>query len=220
MNPYEDVAEEMKRQSEGPKRFGKTALRLGSTVGAASFAPVLARAAPFLSSYLTEDMAIKGLSKVSPKFGSFIKSAMNAGKSFDEVRDFIGEKVQESQKSTDMSDHPVEKLAPALHQFLKQEIGKGRKPIQALAVAKVNGHGKDIEKISKKIGKNLSEMIDQLYGGEQQSQAALQPSASAQQPQSPVQAQPLQQPQTQQGPGPGQQALMAILQQINKTRGG
>src|ERR1700679_1957932 len=99
MNPYENTAREIKRQSEGPQRFAKKALTVGATAaGALSFAPLLARAAPFLSQYIPEDLALKGLSKVSPKLGKFVGDAMNSGYDFKEVKDFLGKQIEESQQ--------------------------------------------------------------------------------------------------------------------------
>jgi len=140
MNPYDKTAAEIKRQSEGPKRFAKTSAKIGGEAAllyaTASFAPILARAAPFLSEYIPQDLAIKGLSKVHPKLGEFVKKAMDTGHDFNEAKDFLGKKIQESQNQEKISPETsknakehrniIEQYSPELFQFLNDEIKKGK----------------------------------------------------------------------------------------------
>lgn len=192
------------KRNENVKSVLKTAMKVVPTGFVAS------KILPFLSEHITEDVAMKGINKVLPAAGKFLKSGMSQGLSLKSGLDFLKtelmretdqEKPIESKKTSDQSQNPIERISPALHQFLTQELGKGRKPQEALAVAKVQGHEKDIQNVSKKIGKNLFDIIDQLYGGQQvQSQAALQP-------------EPMQGQQTGQGIDP---ALLKILEQGNQ----
>ncbi len=140
MNPYDKTAAEIKRQSEGPKRFAKTSAKIGGEAAllyaTASFAPTLARAAPFLSEYIPEDLAIKGLTKIHPKLGAFVKKAMDTGHDFSEAKDFIGKQIQESQNQEEISTETtknakehrniIEQYSPELFQFLDQEVKKGK----------------------------------------------------------------------------------------------
>src|SRR5437762_1893126 len=93
------------------------------------------------------------------------------------------------------SVNPIQEISPALHKFLEFETLGGRPPVEALNLAKKQGFLKDIEKVSKTLGTRLFDIVDQVYGGHGASPS-------------------------QQSMGQGQQALMAILQQIQKTRGG
>ena len=210
MNPYDRTAQEMKRQAEGPKRALKAGVGIGATLGATSFAPVLGRVAPLLSQYIPQDLAIKGLSKISPQIGKFVKDAMESGYDFDEVKNFMGEKVQESAKS---DKNIIQQESPELHQFLDQEIKKGRNPIEAGALAQNDKRfSKIIEKLMKSHKTPWSSIIQSIFGGGETAQ--------------PQQQQVEQEPQIaqvaqggQQQPGQGQQALMAILQKINQKIG-
>jgi hypothetical protein len=70
-------------------------------------------------------LAIKGLSKINPKLGAFVQKAMDSGYDFSEIKDFIGEKIGQSQAKTTGNENIVEKYDPNLHAFVKEEIGKG-----------------------------------------------------------------------------------------------
>jgi len=209
VNPYEKTSEEMKRQSEGPKRFTKAAGSLAGTVaGAAAFAPMLARAAPFLSKYIPENLAVKGLSSISPAFGKFVSDGLERGYSFDQVKDFIGNQVSESVKSTAKDEkNLIQKESPELHQFIDEQIKKGRKPMEAGALAGLMGFQKTIDKLIKEHKTPWSSIVESIYGGQPQSQQ------QAQQPQQ------MQQPQQSAQGGSGQQALADILNKINQRLG-
>ena len=219
MNPYEKTAKEMKRQSEGPQRFAKSALGVASAAGAATFAPVLARAAPFLSEYIPQDLAMKGLSKVHPKLGSFVKQAMDSGYDFSEAKDFLGDQIKQSQEPAKQDKNIIEQESPELHSFIDQAIRAGRKPIEAAAIAQNDKRfGSIIQKLMKAHKTPWSSIIESSYGNGEMAQPTQQQAPGA----SPEQAPNFsgQQQQGQQGqPGPGQQALMSILQKINQRLG-
>ncbi len=176
MNPYEETANEMKRQSEGPKRFAKKAIGVGAALGASSFAPMLARAAPLLSQYIPENIAIKGLSKISPKFGKFVKESMDNGFDFKKVKDFIGQQVNESQENAKDQRNIIQQYSPELHQFLSNEISGGRPAIEAGALAQSKP---EFQRIIKKLSDDhktpFSSILESIYGGGQygDSQAAM-----------------------------------------------
>lgn len=217
MNPYEKTSQEMKRQSEGPKRFAKSA----SGVGLASFAPVMARAAPFLSEYITPEMAVKGLSKIHPKLGEFVGQALGGGYDFDEVKDFLKEGVAESQaneQGQENSQEPakqskniVEQYSSELHQFLLDKIKSGKSPLEAAGLALLPTTGqKDFKKIVDKITKDhkvpFASIVESIYGGGQ--------AGKSQQPQAPQQQQQAQQTQQANQPSQGLDPGVAqILQQ-------
>jgi len=231
MNPYEKTAAEMKRQSEGPKRLmsgpigkavGAASLGAAATAGSAAFAPLLARAATLLSEYIPQDLAIKGLSKISPKLGKFVDDALNSGFDFNEAKDFLGKKIKDSQGQAKQDKNIIEQVSPELHTFIDQEIKKGRKPIEAAALAQ---HDKRFSSIIQKL-KNQhktpwASIIEAIYGtGEtvQPNQPPIQgqpPSVSPEQPPNFSG-----QPQGQQQPGPGMQAISAVLNKINQKLGG
>ena len=209
MNPFEKTAEEMKRQSEAPKRLAKgiiTAGAAGAALGASSFAPMLARAAPFLSQYIPENLAIQGLSKISPQFGKFVKSAMNSGYDFGEIKNFIGEQITDSQKAQE-NRNIIEQESPELHQFISDEIKKGRKAIEAGAIAQ---HDKRFSDIIKKLMKSHKipwySLLESVYGAGETAQE-------------PEQAQPQQQQAGQaQAAGQISPKMQSLLQAIRDAR--
>lgn len=169
MNPYEKTAEEMRRQSEGPKRLAKTALSIGSAAataaGATAFAPILAKAAPFLSQYIPEKLAIQGLSKINPKLGKFVQTALNSGYDFGEVRNFIGEQIKESQTPQPKDNRNIiEQESPELHQFIVEEIKNGRNHLQAGAIAQNDKRFSEvIKKLSNSHKLPWSQILSSVY---------------------------------------------------------
>lgn len=237
MNPYTETAQEMKRQSEGPKRFAKTAIGVGSAVaGATAFAPILARAAPFLSQYIPEDLAIKGLSKIHPKLGKFVKNSLDSGYDFNEVKDFIGKAVTESQEAVKEDRNIIEQYSPELHQFIKEKVSGGEDPVRAAASAifdKNKNFEKTIRQIEKEHKTPWSTLVQSIYGGgkssnrkeesfkkwnEQKKKQSMDDEETERFENYYGAGQPQQQPQSGQG-GPGQKALMDILNKINQRLG-
>lgn len=205
MQPYQKASEEIRRQGEFPanaiKTAGSLAVRAIPTIGGGL---ALGKVLPFLSKYIPEDLAIKGLSKIDPRFGKFIKMAMSNGKSFDEAKEFIREKAEGSQEQSKENRNIIEQYSPELHQFILGEIQNGRKPIEAAALAQNDKRFSNvIKKLEKDHKTNWSNIIQSTYGvGE-----TAQPQQMQQQPSS-------------QQIGPGQQALMQVLQKINQKLGG
>ena len=213
MQPYQEASQEINRQQAEPRRIAKNlALGIGGT------GLFVGKVAPFLSKYIPEQLAIKGLSKVSPKLGKFITGSMNQGFTFDAIKDFIGEKIEgESMQEPPQENRSIiEQYSPELHQFLDQEIKKGRDVLQAGALAQNDKRFmKIIEKIQKDHKTPWSAILQSVFGGgpgqATQSQQAT--------PMRDLLGQQGQQQQPQQG-GQGQQALMSIMQKINQRLGG
>lgn len=204
MQPYQRAAEESKIQGEAPFRLAKKGLAIGGALAAG--AGSLSRIMPFLSEFIPPGLAIKGLSKIDPRFGKFINTAMENGTNFDEVKDFIKEKAEGSQKAPDQRSI-IEQYSPELHQFLTQQIQGGRSPLEAGALAQVSGKfKKEIDKMTKDHKTPFSSILESIFGTGQTTQP---------QQQAPQQMQGQQQSQ----PGQGQQALMSILQKINQRLG-
>lgn len=215
MQPYQEATEEVRRQGEIPLKAAQTAGSIGATAATAYLSGgVINRVLPFLSKYIPEDLVKKGLSKIDPRYGRFIDKALGEGKTIEEVKEFIGQKIQGEQKSKPAKEkrNIIEQYSPELHQFLEQEIKKGRKPIEAGALAQNDKRfSSAISKMSKDHKTNWSSIIDSVYGIGETAQP--QQEIQEQQPQQNIQ-QPSQQS------GQGQQALMAIMQKINQRLGG
>lgn len=207
MQPYQEANQEIARQGERPLKALGGIASVGLSAGAAGLGGMaLGKVMPFLNKYIPQDIAIKGLSKVDPRFGKFINKAMEAGKSFDEVKEFIQEKISSSERDKeDSQQNIISKHSPNLFAFLQQEIGKGRSAEEAAALARLpaNGFAKDIDTIEKNAKSRWSDIISSIFGGEGQQMAQG--------------GQEMGQPGQQ--PGQGQEKLMAILQKLQQMRG-
>lgn len=236
MQPYQEAAEAIKTQGEAPLRLGKSAGNIAAGLGTAYYGgSLISRVVPWLSKYIPEDLFKKGLSKIDPRFGKFIDKATQSGKSVDEIKDFIGQKIEGGMENNKPKENRniIEQESPELHQFIDQEIKNGRKPIEAGALAyNDKNYTKAINSLKNKHKLNWADIVQQVYGtgdkalpNQQQSLAeeAMNPPGSA--PTSPQSAESqafskLQsQPQQIQQTGPGQKALMDILQKIDQKLG-
>lgn len=82
-------------QEQTLKPIKAAAIVGGSLLGGTS---LLARAMPLLSRFIGQSTAIKGLSKLSPKMGKFIKSGMASGYTFDEIKKFLEEEFEKEKE--------------------------------------------------------------------------------------------------------------------------
>jgi DNA-binding transcriptional MerR regulator len=180
--PYQAATEETRRQAAAPL---KTALSVGSAIAGGT--AIAGRVMPFLNKFVPLDLMKKGLSKVSPGIGGFIDSAVNAGYSLEDVRNFMQEKFSPSQEQEEVSQsakenrNVIEQYSPELHQFLDQEIKKGRSVLEAGAIAQNNKKFTDvIKKLSKDHKTPWSNILESVYGSQQapQIQQSQQPQQS------------------------------------------
>src|SRR6185312_2130103 len=211
MQPYQRATQEIVRQGELPKKVGKkvasTALAIGGTALAGR--TLAEKTLALVNKYVPEDIAIKGLNKIDPRFGGFVSKALGAGKSFDEVRDFISQKAgkgmkesegnsSESSNNTQENRNIIEQYSPELNQFISEKIKGGEDPIKAAALAlfqKGTNFESTIRQIEKDHKTNWSQVVQSIFG--------------SQTPSSPQQNQ--QQPQTNQEIGQGAQALAQAI---------
>jgi len=212
MQPYQEASEATRRSGEGVTKLAKYAGAGVASAAGGKLASVLAgRVGALLSPYISEGMFSKGLEKIDPRFGKFIKGALKEGYDIDEIKDFIGEKV----KKTQAAEQPQEKgnivaqYSPELHQFILDQIQQGRSPVEAGALAQLESKGAKgfksvIDKITKDHKAPWSAILQTVYGQGQEAQ----PQTNNQAPgDAPAQG------------GQGQQALMAILQKLQQARG-
>lgn len=196
----------------GINRTAATAVSLGAGTAGGALASKLM---PFLSRYVPTDLAIKGISKVSPRVGDFLKKGQGMGLDVQEGLNFIKDKIGSSEKSATppkQDKNVVEQYSPELHQFILGEIKNGRSPIEAGALASMERKGAPnfksvISKITKDHNTSWSGILESVYGPQKGSSAISQTQDNPQpnQPQGRV--------------GPGQQALMDILAKINQKLG-
>jgi hypothetical protein len=110
-------------------------------LGAASMgAKGLSKILPFLSEYIPVDLAYKGINKVMPGVGTFLKDGMKQGLSLKSGLDFIKEQVSQSQQNEQAKKkgNIIEQYSPELLQFMSQLIQKGANPLEAASKAQMS----------------------------------------------------------------------------------
>ena len=217
MQPYQEAGQEAKRQSEMPYKTARTA---GAILGsAAGIGLPVSRVLPFLSKYIPADLAIKGLSKIDPRFGKFIEKGLKEGYDFNEIKDFIEKKAKQGSEKEPAKEgrNIIEQYSPELHQFIDQHVKVGKNPIQAGSIAQGMSQFQNIiRKLVKDHKAPWSNILESVYGG--QGMAQQQQGQQQQQMQQPQQQ--MQQPQQgQQQPGQGQQGMSDadLLSAIERT---
>lgn len=213
MQPYQEASEEIRRQGQLPIKALKTAASIGTSVASAyAGGATLSRVLPFLSNYIPQNIATKGLEKIDPRFGKFINTALSAGKSFDEIKDFIKDKAQGAEEPKD-NRNIIQQYSDQLAAFLENHIKNGRQPLEAGALAQLDPKfQKIINKIEKDHKSPWSSILQSIYGkGDMaQAQGAQSPSPMGTQ----MQASPPMQTQAQPQGGNADQALLAAMQKI------
>ncbi len=226
MQPYQEASQEIRRQGETPLKALKT---LGSVAGtAATFgagAAIAKRVLPFLSPYISEDLAIKGLSKIDPRFGNFINTAKTHGTPFEEIKEFIKQKAtggeeqeEEPFKKAEVEDENIIKqYSPKLFSMVEKAIQGGRtiEEVEGIARSPEHKFDKTIKNMENSLGMTFYDIVRSVFGGPKRNEKQDKNMAA----QGQQQMQP-QQPQQQNAPGQGQKALLDIMQKINQKLGG
>lgn len=96
-------------------------LALSAGLGTAAAATGIAsKIAPFLNQYIPVDLAVRGISKISPKLGNILKKGQSMGMDINEGMEFIKRKMAEPEKKKQESKQA------ALKKFNeKKKKGKG-----------------------------------------------------------------------------------------------
>lgn len=221
MQPYQKASEAIRQGNEQPVNFlknaGLTALG-GATAysGSKLASKIVPAVGALINKYVPDDLSKSGLSKVDPRFNKFIQGALDQGYTYDDIRGFIGEKLEKTESESQPAKEDrniVKQYSPELDSYISEKIKAGEPSVRAGAAAFFEN--KEFEKIIEKIEKdhktNWSDLVQTIYGRDN----PLQGIQGIQTPQ------PMQQGQGQQQPGgSGSQALMAILQKIQQAQGG
>lgn len=174
MQPYQQADAQIKKKGEAPLKGIKTA----GSLAAGGLA--LNRVLPLLSQYIPADLAIKGLSKVDSRFGKFINTSMQNGKSFDDARQFIFEKAR-GKENPQENRNLIQQYSPELFEFLISEVEKGKSPIEAGALAEQQSNFKNvIKQMADDHKAPFSAILQTVFGqgagqGQQQGQSQQQP---------------------------------------------
>lgn len=192
------------------KKGAKTAIGIGSTalgLGVATSTSIASKIAPFLNQYISPELALKGINKVAPKVGDFLKKGMEKGLNlkdgFDYLKKNLGFNEAGDRGSAKDDRNIIEQYSPELNEYIKKYLQRGVSPLKAGAMAEVTGRFKGaIKKMMKDHKMPFSQILQSIYGSEPEGQEQ-QPQGQQQQ----MQAQP-----QQQGESQGQKDIMAALQ--------
>ncbi len=196
MRPSEQASQHQIEKNESLNRNVSRGIKTAVGIGSAALG---ARVLPFLNEFITPDLAIKGISKVSPQLGGLLKKGMDKGLDIKEGLKFLKNNFGNNEPPKE-NRSVIQQYSDELDAFIKDHIGKGRQPLEAGALAQLDPKFKKvIAQIEKDHKSPFSAILESTYGSAQQ------PQQSAQQPQG--------QPQQAQG-GNNDQALMAALEKI------
>lgn len=176
MQPYQKASQALRKSGESPINIAKNAgltLAGGAVgkLGLAAGASLLPRIKSLINEFVPDNIMEKGLEKIDPRFGKFINGAKKAGFDSNEIRNFVGEKTNKTE--TQNQKNIIEMESPELHQFIDQEIKKGRDVIQAGALAQNNKKfTKIISKLTKDHKTPWSSILQSVYGMGQTAQKA------------------------------------------------
>lgn len=195
LRPDEEAAqaniERERRSSQNINRGISSAVSLGSAVaGAGAFTKVL----PFLSEHIPLDMAIKGISKVSPKVGDFLKRGQESGLDLKEGLEFIKDKLTGNKQNLPEEKNAIQMHSQKIFDQIEEMIGLGASPMEAAAEISSDKNSQSIIKqMEKEYKADWYSIVESIFG---KGDLAKRPQA---QPQQQPQQQPTAQPQGQQG---------------------
>jgi hypothetical protein len=194
--------ERSKNKDKLLKKGVSTAIGLGT---AAAGVGLSSKILPFLNEFIPKDLALKGISKLSPQLGNFLKKGIDQGLDLKEGLDFIKQKMTASQdQKPPEQKNIIAQYDDKLHSFIDNLIKQGRSALEAGALARTSGKfEKSISKMEKDHKTNFSSIIESVYGQGQPQQTQ------------PAQTQ-MQQPQQSQGQGIDPQ-LMQLMQGIRSS---
>jgi predicted CopG family antitoxin len=200
--PDELAAESEIKRAKTRTSEARQVLETAASFGTAGLAAKSAsKILPFLSQYVPEELAYKGINKVMPGLGDFLKKGTAQGLSLKSGLEFLKNEFGSSKKAEPAKQNKniIEQESPELFQFMTEEIKKGRKPIEAGALAQSDKRFSEvIKKLMKSHKTPWSKIIESLFGtgetAQQQQSQQLQQNALAEEVMNPPGSQPTQAP--------------------------
>ena len=218
MHPYQKASEAIRSGEEKPlnllKNIGLTAAGGGAAAfGSKALSKLIPSIGALTNKYVPDNLSKSGLSKIDSRFGGFIEGALKEGYSYDDLRDFMGEKIEKTLSNQSGDKNIIQQYSPELFEFLNSEMQKGRAPLEAGALAELQPNfKKKIKKMAEDHKTTFASILQTIFGqgqqGKQQGMAQ------------PQQEQTQQTQQGQQSSGNGNALLLQAIQSINQRLGG
>src|SRR6266404_2763463 len=181
MQPHQRASQSIRSGEESSlgflKNIGLTAAGGGAAgIGSKVAGKLVPAIGALISNYIPENLSIAGLTKVDPRFGKFIKGAMDQGFGYDDIRNFIGEKIdkfQSSQKEQEKKN-VIEQYSPDLFKFMEQRIKEGHSPINVGSLAlKDPKFSKAIKQMEKDYKSSWSNILQTVFGSPEEPQGGV-----------------------------------------------
>lgn len=184
MEYYKKANEAIRQGEERPvqllKQAGLTAT--GTAIGTATASAtskllnkVLPSIGALVSEYVPENISRLGLSKIDPRFKTFIDGALKEGYTYDDIKSSINEKIENTQNQTkDSAKNIIEKYSPDLFSFIKEKIDLGESPLNAGNMAQKEKRFQNIiKKLTEDYRTPFSGIIEMIFGKEMERQKGL-----------------------------------------------
>jgi len=166
LRPDEKTRESEIKKAQGRTNAVKSGLETAATaaIGGLGLTGAASKILPFLNQYIPKELAFKGINKIMPGLGNFLKNGMAQGLSLKSGLDYLKDEfIKEDNSKQNLN--LIEQESPELFQFIDQEIKKGRKPIEAAALAQNDKRFSNIiSKLMKKHKTPWSSIIESLFG--------------------------------------------------------
>lgn len=168
--PDERATESEINRSQNRTRELKSGLQTAASFGTTALGgKALSAVMPFINQYIPEDMAFKGINKVMPALGKFIKSGMDQGLTLKSGLEFIKEQFG-NQKTSDQKSI-LQQYSPELHEFMTDRVHRGQSVLEAGAEAQRNSKFKKfISQMEKDHKTPFSSILESIFGTGQETQ--------------------------------------------------
>lgn len=162
-----EAAEDIKRSKEFDNSFksgAKTAKSIAILGTGGALGGISSKILPFLSKYIPKELAIKGISKISPEIGSLIKRGLDQGLDVESGLDFIKSQIGNKGNPKEKRNI-IEQYDPELHIYIDQNLKKGMPLLEAGNQAMKHGRFKKaIEKMTKDHKAPWSTILETVFG--------------------------------------------------------
>lgn len=138
---------EIERDRKFRGNIKKGVVTAASIAGTSAGVAMASKVMPFLSEYIPAELALKGLDRVAPGIGKFLRRGMEKGLSLKSGLDFVKGELTPKEKETGQPKEErsiIEQYSPELHNFLDQEVKNGANPMVAGLQAKESGQFKNV----------------------------------------------------------------------------
>ena len=175
LRPDEQAKYSEIEKSRGRDEFVKKGVGLATNIATTATAFGLSsKILPFLSSHIPVDLALKGISKISPNIGKMLKNGMKAGLDIKDGFDYLRRNISENKpdEGTSKKEDPeankqniLEQYSPELFNFIQGEVQKGRPILETIAMANTLDKFKPIiKKLTQDHKTPFANIVQSIFG--------------------------------------------------------